>query len=200
MAKEMTVYEELLATAAMKAPKDPNEQVFLIKLFKAINDLPEEEWEAMSEAAQKWSNAAAKAKTADKAYPKIPGAEVEPDEEADGDGAEAEDGEAPVAKKAAKKAPAKKAAAPAKKAAAAPAKKAAKKSGGEKPAKSMRKAAFEIICKAPHLTVDDIIGKLEGLGYEAAPVTISTFRSDARAVLKTAQEMKVDVSKMDFDK
>lgn len=201
MAKEMTVYEELLATAAMKAPKDPNEQVFLIKLFKAINDLPEDEWEAMSEAAQKWSNAAAKSKTADKAYPKIPGAEVEPEEEADGDGAEAEDGEAPVAKKAAKKTAAKKAAAPAPaaKKAATP-KKAAKKSGGEKPAKSMRKAAFEIICKAPHLTVDDIIGKLEGLGYEAAPVTISTFRSDARAVLKTAQEMKTDVSKLDFDK
>jgi hypothetical protein len=201
---EMTVYEELLAIAAMKAPKDPNEQVFLIKLFKAINDLPEDEWEGMSEAAQAWSNKAAKAKTADKAYPKVPGAEVEGDEpDADGDGAEgAEDGEAPVAKKAAKKAPAKKAAAPAKKAAPAPAKKAAakKSKAGEKPVKSMAKASREIICKAPHLTVVEIITKLEAQGYEAAPVTISTFRSDTRAVLKIAQDLKIDLQKLDFDK
>jgi len=210
MAKEkaMSVYEELLARAAMRAPKDPDDQVFLVKLFKAINDLPEVEWEELSEGAQKWSNAAAKSKTADKAYPKIPGAEAEGDEEADGDGADGAEGEAPVAKKAAKKAAApaaKKAAAPAAKKAAAPAaKKAAaapaKKSAKEKPVKSMAKACREIICNNPALTVDEIIAKLEKQSYEAAPVTISTFRSDTRAVLRIAQEQGVNLSKLDFDK
>ena len=208
--QQLTVYEELLARAAMRAPKDPNDQAFLVKLFRAINDLPEAEWEEMSEAAQKWSNAAAKAKGADKLYPKVPGAKAEDEEkepEADGDEGE-DEGATSVAKKAAKKAapakkaaaaPAKKAAAPAaaKKAAAAPAKKAGAK---EKPVKSMAKAAREIICKAPHLTVDEIIAKLEAQGYEAAPVTISTFRSDTRAVLRIAQEQKVNLDKLDFDK
>lgn len=211
MAKStMTVYEELLATAAMKAPKDPSNQVFLVKLFKAIDGLPEDEWTGMSEPAQSWSNAAAKAKTSDKDYPLIPGAEPEePEEEEAGDDAgDNEDGEAQVAKKAAKKTAAKKAAAApaAKKAAAPAAKKAAapaakkKANGAEKPTKSMSVAAKEIICKAPHLSVEDIIDKLSKLGYEPAPVTISTFRSDTRMVLKIAQKLDIDLAKLDFDK
>lgn len=210
MAKQMTVFEELCASAALKPPKDPNDQVFLAKLWKSIDGLDDEEWKELSQGAQKWANAAANAKKADKDFPKVPDA-PKPESAADEEAGEDESGDAPVAKKAtAKKAAApaakKAAAAPAKKAAAAPAKKAAapaaakKAANGEKPKKSMLRAAREIICKAPHLTVEDIIGKLEGQGYEAAPVTIGTIRSDTRNTLKIAQELGVKLDALDFDK
>jgi membrane protein involved in colicin uptake len=201
---KMSVFDELCATAAVKAPKDPNGQAFIVKLWKAIDNLSDKDWEALSEPAQNWSVDATKLQAADKDLPLIPGA-PSPDAEEEEETATEEGGETTVAKKAAKKkaaapAPAKKAAAPA------PAKKAVKKAAssskanGEKPRKSMLKAAREIICKAPHLNVDDICTKLEGLGYEAAPVTIGTIRSDTRNTLKIAQELKVDVGAMDFDK
>lgn len=206
MAK-MSVYAELCAAAAMPEPKDATNQTFLAKLWKAIDGLDDKDWELLGEPAQKWANSAAAAKKADKDFPLIKDAPKP--SSAEEEAGEDEAGEAPVAKKAVAKkgaaAPKKAATPPAKKAAAAPAAKkaaasGAKKAAGEKPKKSMLRSAREIICKAPHLNVEQIIAKLETAGYEAAPVTIGTIRSDTRNTLKIAQELNVDLEKMDFDK
>lgn len=68
----------------------------------------------------------------------------------------------------------------------------------DRPLRSMATAAREMIAQDISLTVDELMAKLEAEGFEAAPVTISTFRSDTRAVLKIAQELNIDLQKLKF--
>lgn len=193
------IMDELLKATGIKAPKDPNDQQFLTKLWKAVDGLADADWDKIGNKAQAWSNAAATAvkKEEDiKPFPDLSDPEG-------GDQTEAE-GDDQVAKKAAKKAPAKAAPAkkaapaPAKKAAAAPAKKAAAKNG-DKPKKSMLRAVREMICKKPELTTEQLVKKLEDAGYDASATTIGTIRSDTRNTLKIAQELGIVLKDLDFD-
>jgi hypothetical protein len=68
----------------------------------------------------------------------------------------------------------------------------------DRPQRSMATAAREMIIRDISLTVDELVAKLEAQGFEAAPLTISTFRSDTRAVLKIAQELDIDLQKLEF--
>lgn len=68
----------------------------------------------------------------------------------------------------------------------------------DRPLRGMASVAREMIVKDISLTTDELIEKLEAQGYEAAPLTISTFRSDTRAILKIAQELKIDLQKLDI--
>lgn len=221
MAKD--ILPELLEAVKMKQPKKVD-QTFLGKLVAALDKLEDDDWEALSSGAQKWLNDAAQAASDDQPIPELPGsakpsAEEEPEEEEGEDDAhnseeeEEEDMKKPAKKAAAKKAapkkaPAKKAAAPAKapakkavakKAAKAPAKKAAGKPAGDRPKKSMKRVAVEMVIKTPHLSVAALVEKLQKMGYDASPVTVSTFRYDTRGVLKTIQDMDVDVRKLDLE-
>jgi len=56
-----TVAEEILAKTGVKKKVGEKKQVFLAKVLRAVNELPEEEWAALSEAAQQWSNDAVQA-------------------------------------------------------------------------------------------------------------------------------------------
>lgn len=199
------IMAELLKAAGMKEPKTVD-QKFLQTLRKNADtafDENEEIWEKLSAKAQNWFNAAATAVKKQADIADFPDADT-PDA-----GGTAE-GDEDVAKKAAKKAPAKKAAAdekaPAKKAAAkddkAPAKKAAapaKKAAADKPKKSMLKFVRELICNNIALSAEQLTQKLEKAGYEASPLTVGTIRSDTRNTLKIAQEQGVDLKKLDFD-
>lgn len=199
------IMAELLKAAGMKEPKTVD-QKFLQTLRKNADtafDENEEIWEKLSPKAQNWFNAAATAVKKQADIADFPDADT-PDA-----GGTAE-GDEDVAKKAAKKAPAKKAAAdekaPAKKAAAkddkAPAKKAAapaKKAAADKPKKSMLKFVRELICNNIALSAEQLTQKLEKAGYEASPLTVGTIRSDTRNTLKIAQEQGVDLKKLDFD-
>lgn len=58
-----SILDELLTTSKLTLPDQPfDRQAFAVILFKAVDEMPEDDWSNMSEPAQAWSNAAAKAK------------------------------------------------------------------------------------------------------------------------------------------
>ncbi|HVQ71166.1 MAG TPA: hypothetical protein VMT08_27035 [Bradyrhizobium sp.] len=64
------------------------------------------------------------------------------------------------------------------------------KSYGEaRPRKSMLRATKELLCDYPEIGVQQLMEKLERLGYEAAPVTITSIRRDFLDTIKVAREM-----------
>ena len=106
------VEKELLkATAAKAQGKSESRQVFLTRLGKAVNELGEDDYEALSDEAVTWYEAAVKAVKAKKALPDFE--EPEAEQESEADEPEADEPKA-IKKPGGKKAPAKKA--PAKKA------------------------------------------------------------------------------------
>lgn len=218
--------KRLCKIAKIKPPADPDEvdQPFLQRLRKAIDVAlgPDDDvWDALAEdplgmKLQNWIINATKAVAAKTDIPDpvdapVKKAKAKPQVDPEASDEDDEEGDDEVAKKAAKKAPAKKAAAdkpaakkaaekeapakPAKKAAAAP----AKKSSGEKPKKSLMQAGRELVLKKPEMKVDALVEKLNAMGYETGPSTVTTIRSDTRAIIKIIQALDIDVRKLDLD-
>jgi hypothetical protein len=61
--------------------------------------------------------------------------------------------------------------------------------GEERPRKSMLRVTKELLCDYPEIGVQQLMEKLERLGYEAAPVTITSIRKDFLDTIKVAREM-----------
>ena len=80
MAKVSKVESELLGAAKIKPKPNEKRPAFLIRLHSAIADLSDEAWDALSEPAQKWQNAATKANDADKPIPDFEEAKSAPAE------------------------------------------------------------------------------------------------------------------------
>jgi len=57
-----------------------------------------------------------------------------------------------------------------------------------RPRKSMLKAARELLFDYPTIKVEQLCRKLERLGYEAAPLTITTIRRDFMDTIRIAEE------------
>lgn len=164
----------------MKGPR----QKYLKKVFAAVNKLADEEWEELSEPAQKWANTASEAKADSDELPDFPDLE-------NGDG----DGEKPKATgrggkkdKKGKKASGKKTGvtrAGTKKgngtAAAG-----GKRSDGKKSGVKIRIKQF--VLKNPKITVEDLVTKLAKEGYPTSESTIRAMRSEFRHSLKVLKD------------
>ena len=79
---------ELVKATGVKPKAKEDRQDFLDRLIKKVQDLPDDEWEGLSEAGQKWVNAGAKAVNADKAVAEFPDAAKKKAEAADDDDAD----------------------------------------------------------------------------------------------------------------
>lgn len=72
---------ELMDATALKRKVAEKPQLWMTRLIKAVQDLPEDEWDKISEPAQLWVNGGAKAIKGEKEVPAFPGEEPEEDEE-----------------------------------------------------------------------------------------------------------------------
>lgn len=208
---------ELMKATKIKGPKAKEDRpAFLKRLVGAAQDLEDEDWEKLSEPAQKWVNAGATALNDDndvkdfsdakKAAPdkKAPAKSRARDDD-DGDDGAADDGDADdnsaddgddeggekVAKKTTAKKGAAKKAAPAKKEAA-PAKKAPAKAKGGGAQVAIKRA----VIADPKASTESIAAKLEKKGIDVTPAAVSTIRSGTLQTLRLVKE--IGMPKGDF--
>lgn len=200
--KMSAIEAELQKVLKIKPGKD--RQAYLKKVHAAGVDLSDDDFDGLSEAAQKWLNAATRANNADKDIPDFP-ADAEPGEseeaetESEGDDAvdeteEAEEEEPAEEKKVStskkQKAPAKAkvdtktAPAKAKETKAPPKKEAkpkAKKGGGK--VEQLKKLILKNLSVKP----DDLVAKVEAAGLEVSKSTVTTVRSDMLGTIRVLQ-------------
>lgn len=187
-----TKFEEILLEATGIKPKAKEDrQEYLKRLIAAVQELPEDAWEALDTKTQKWVNEGANAANAKEEISDFPDAEAE---------TETEDEEV-TTKKSAKKKGSDKKEAPAKKEATkkeAPAKKevTAKKEAApakEKTAKKTRGSGLEstiknLIIKKPSITADELVAKLEAKEVKASRFTVVAIRTGFRHSIKVLAE------------
>ena len=153
------IEHELNKTLGTAPQKDKTDQTYLSGLISGILAVSDDTWEKLSEPAQLWVNAGAKALKAKKSIPVFSDAEAKESKEA---ATKAKDETAPA--KAAKVVQ--------------------KSNVGAKPV-SMSRQIRQMIIKKPTITNAEIMEKLVAAGLKPSTLTVATFRSDTRDTLRT---------------
>lgn len=182
------IEKELLDVTKMKPKKGEDQQAYLHRLIGVVQDLKDEEWEALSNEAQTWVNDGAEAikKNGNEAeIEPFPDAEEPADEESAQDDSttetESEQEESVDTKSKAKAKPAAKSAAKPKAAAAKPAEKAKEKKPAAGPkATGIKVQIKKMVLKKPTISVDEIEERLGKDGTKPSRLTISAIRSEFR--------------------
>lgn len=184
-----------------KRKRGEEDQDYLGRVVEAVQNCSEDSWKDLSDAVQKWSNKASKAKEAGKEIPWFDDddraaegeAETErksaastkpskkPAKEDDGE-AEAEPERKPSGRK------------PTKAAAEdederKPAKKSEKPAPAAKKGESMYQVAKRMIAKNPTIKLEKLLDQLEAKGFTPNKVTVSTVRSDMRNTMFVLEEV-----------
>jgi hypothetical protein len=205
---------ELQAAASIKRKANETEQAYLQRLAEAVRELPDDEWDQISEEGQTWTNDAIKALNAEHEIESFGNGEPkeEPKEEPDDkpgeehddddDNGESKEGGEEVEEKAAKPArrvAAKKEAAPKKKAVkeAKPAKKTVVKTNGSRPA-GAQTMIKQLLLKDPSMSTEDILAQLSKKGYSPTRQAATSIRSGFRHSLKVIKEAGMLSPKVDI--
>lgn len=156
------IEKELTAAAKIKPKKGEDRQAYFKRLCKAIYNIKDPEWEALSVEAQDWQNDAAERLKAGDPIPEFPDSEVE--------------GEAPEEARDEEVQP--------------PPKSAAKASKPVRKASACH-TIKTLVVKNPKISVADLEAQLKALDLKVSNVTIATLRSDMRDTLRVMNEVGV---------
>lgn len=170
------IEQELLEATGLKAKKNEDRQVYLVRLMRAVAKLEDSVWEGLSTEAQEWNNGAAENHKAGAAVDDFPDAELA--EEAPVADEEVNEEAAPPTPKAAAKKPEK-------------VKEAAKPTNGSGRKVSACHTIKKMVAKNPTITVADIASQLQESGLKVSDVTIATLRSDLRDTLRVLNELGI---------
>lgn len=174
---------ELIKATKFKA-KNKTGQRLLQSLVEAVQKLSDEEWETLSDAAQRWTNDGVEAIQAGKPIPKFGKAEPEDDEED-------EDEPAPPKAKKSKKP-----------------KKQVKATKGSKVSKpkatgvvgvgpNMNTMLKQLVLRNPKITNPEIMDALRGAGFEPTTFFIATAKSTFKHALRVIKQEGIDVRKLE---
>jgi hypothetical protein len=197
------VEQELVEATGCKTKEGESRQKYLRRLHDDVKDMDDDEWEALSDSAQKWYNQAADARNNKEDLPDFAGATAEEDDEVAKTTSTKDSGDKPAASKTNKASKTTKAAATAdndgdepvskKKAAAKPEKSESKSES--KPSRSEAKGdgikmrIKRLVIKNPTTTVDDLMTALEKNGDTMSRFTVSAVRSETRHTIKVLKDL-----------
>lgn len=197
MSKTSKMEQKLLDVTKVKPKANEDREDYFKRIITAVQELPEDVWEGLDEATQKWVNDGAKAGNDKQPINDFPDIKAKEDEDVKTEKKSAKADKTAKADKAPKKEslsarqeadkPAKKKdpkadKAPKKEAKAdKPAKKAARGSGLEATIKGL-------IVKKPAITADELVEKLEAKNVKASRFTVVAIRAGFRHSIKVLQE------------
>lgn len=176
MAKVSPIEQELRDAADVTPKSKEKRQDFLRRLALAVQKLPDEDWEKLSNPAQLWNNAASELLKADKA------SDVKDFEEEDAEAGEEEEDDKPKGK-------VKKPAAGKSKAKASPPKKSEKttRAASEFNADGVKVRIKKLIIGKPDISAEAIVDALTKKGESPSRFTVASIRAEFRHSLKVLQ-------------
>jgi hypothetical protein len=201
MPKVSEIEQELLDATGCKAKEGESRQKYLRRLHDDVKDMDDDEWEALSDGAQKWYNQAADARNDKEDLPDFAGVTAEEDDEVAKTTSKKESGDKPAAaSKTDKPSKTSKPAAaadnggdeaPAKKKAAAgkPEKSESKPSRSEAKGDGIKMRIKRLVIKNPKTTVEDLMTALEKNGDTMSRFTVSAVRSETRHTIKVLKDL-----------